>query len=151
MPRIALCSRIDSAASRSFTFDKSRPQDPTAGFSTAGYPMSSIASSAETSVNAIRSAGCGMSWSFSASDVRILSPQTVATSAVLTQRTSALSNSRNPCIAREWLMQRSSTTSTPGARCRSKMRRRSSSITTSASGCRFSSSSSSFSSFRISE
>ena len=65
-----------------------------------------MASSADASVKAMRTSGCGTPASFNASDVRILSPQILATSEVLMQRMPALSSKRRPCIAREWSVSR---------------------------------------------
>src|SRR5712691_2932156 len=83
-PSVSLCSSTASAASRSLIFASSRPQEPTIGLSTTGYPMASIASSAASRVKVTTVFGTGTPAWASAAVVRILSPQMRATRALLT-------------------------------------------------------------------
>ncbi len=104
-----MCSITASAASRSCTRARSRPHEPDDGFSTAGYPFSSTARSADSASSAIRVRGVGTPRVASRTDVASLSPHASITAARLMHGTPYPSNTRTAASACVWLMHRSST------------------------------------------
>src|SRR3989440_127723 len=109
-PSVSLCSSTASAASRSLIFASSRPQEPTIGLSTTGYPIASMASRADSRVNVTTVFGTGTPSRASAAVVRILSPQMRATFARFTVGTRAAFSSVSAYSDRPWWMDRSRTT-----------------------------------------
>ncbi len=78
-------------------------------------PACRVAFTEESALDATRQAGCAIPRSLSAAVVSNLSPQICATWCELMQGTPADSNRRSACSAREWLIERSTSTSISGA------------------------------------